>query len=172
MLFDAGLLFFHAGATFGFTAGEFVSLAGFTNSGSSASSVINLGNPRDLGIGPGQEIPQIAIVVGTAFTGSSASFTINAQFQGSTDSVTWTTYVESGANTTASYAAGANILPIAVPRRPAGAALPLYYRVNLVAGGAGATTSISTGTVIGGIVLTRDDGPGTLASYPSGFQVS
>lgn len=170
MLFDSGLLFFHTGSVYQFTAGEFVSLVGSTTV--STSAVINLGNARDLGIGPGEEIPQLSLQVGTAITSSSASMTINAQFQGSTDSVNWTTYVESGANSTASYVAGASILPIAVPKRVHGAALPLYYRINLAIASTGNIASISTGTIIGGIVLARDDGPGTLASYPSGFQVA
>lgn len=170
MLFDYTLLFFHAGTVYNATAGEFVSLVGVTLS--STSAVINLGNARDLGIGPGQEIPQIAVTVGVALTSSCASMLINAQFQGSTDSVTWTTYVESGANSTASYGAGASILPIAVPKRVHGAALPLYYRMNLAISGGAGTAGLSTGTLLGGIVLARDDGPGTLASYPSGFSVA
>lgn len=167
MLFDATLLFFHTGSVYSFTSGEFVSVAGVTNS--TSSTVINLGNARDLGIGPGAEIPMIALYVGTAFTSSSASLTINAQFQGSTDSTHWTTYAESGANTTASYAAGAAVLPIAIPRRPTGAALPLYYQINLAVNGGGA--SLSTGTLIGGIVLAHADG-GTIGQYPAGFTVS
>ena len=74
MLFDSGLLFFHATGTFQFTAGEFVSLVGSTTV--STSAVINLGNARDLGIGPGEEIPQLSLQVGTAITSSSASMTV------------------------------------------------------------------------------------------------
>ena len=123
MLFDSTLLFFHTGGVYNFTAGEFVSLAGQTSS--SQSAVINLGNARDLGIGPGQEIPMIQIIVGSGITSSCQSTLINAQFQGSTNSVSWTTYIESGGNSTASYVAGASVLPIAVPKRVHGAALPL-----------------------------------------------
>lgn len=170
MLFDSTLLFFHAGSVYGFTSGEFVSLAGQT--ASSASSVINLGNARDLGIGPGQEIPQIAVSVGTGITSACSSTLINAQFQGSTNSVLWTTYAESGAQSTASYSAGASILPIAVPRRPSGAGLPLYYRMNLVVTGNALSETLSTGTVIGGIVLARADSAGTLDQYAAGFSVS
>ena len=168
MLFDSTLLFFHAGTVFNFTAGEFVNLAGAT--ATSTSSVINLGNARDMGLGQGQEIPQIAVVVGTAITSACSSTKINAQFQGSTDSVNWNTYVESGALSTASYAAGYFVLPIAVPRRPDGIALPLYYRMNLVVTGNALAETISTGTVIGGIVLTRGDN--TIGQYPAGFSVS
>lgn len=173
MLFDATLLFWHTGSVYQFTSGEFVNLAGaLAGSASLVSSVINLGNARDLGIGPGQEIPQLALNVGTAITSSCASTLINAQFQGSTDSVNWTTYAESGANSTASYAAGAAVLPIAVPRRPSGVALPLYYRVNMAITGGAGTAGLSTGTIIGGIVLARADSAGTLDQYPAGFSVA
>ena len=170
MLFDAGLLFYHAGTVYNFTAGEFVSLVGITNS--CASTVINLGNARDLGIGQGQEMPYVSINVGTAITSSCSSTLINAQFQGSTNSTLWTTYAETGALSTASYAAGAAIFPLAVPRRPSGAGLPLYYRMNLAITGNAASESISTGTLLGGIVLARSDSANTLDQYQSGFTVA
>lgn len=173
MLFDATLLFYHTGSVFNFTAGEFVNLTGaLAGSTSLISSVINLGNARDLGIGPGQEIPQLALNIGTAITSSCASTLINAQFQGSTDSVNWTTYAESGANSTASYGAGVSVLPLAVPRRPSGQPLPLYYRVNLAITGGAGTAGLSTGSIIGGIVLARADSAGTLDQYPAGFTVA
>lgn len=170
MLFDSTLLFFHAGTVYNFTAGEFVNLAGAT--ASSASSIINLGNARDLGIGEGQEVPQVAISVGTAFTSACSSTLINAQFQGSTNSTLWTTYSETGAASTASFAAGSNIFPLAVPRRPPGAGLPLYYRMNIAITGNALAETISTGTLLGGIVLARADSAGTLSQYAAGFTVA
>lgn len=175
MLFDSTLLFFHAGTLYNFTAGEFVNLAALTSVSTCASTVINLGNARDLGIGQGQEMPYVAVSIGTAVTSSCATLTINAQFQGSTNSTLWTTYAETGALTTASLGAGAAVFPLAVPRRPSGTALPLYYQMNLVVGvGANpaSVASISTGTIIGGIVLARSDSGGTLDQYASGFSVS
>lgn len=173
MLFDSTLLFFHTGTAFSFTSGEFVNLTGaLAGSASLVSSVINLGNARDLGIGPGAEIPQLALNIGSAITSSCASTLINAQFQGSTDSTNWTTYAESGAASTASYAAGFSVLPIAVPRRPTGAGLPLYYRVNLAITGGTGLAGLSTGSIIGGIVLARADSGGTLDQYPAGFTVA
>lgn len=169
MLFDLNLLFWHQGSTYQGTTGEFVSFAGVTNS--SASTVINLGTARDLGIGDGMEVPHLALTIGTAFTSSLSTLSINWQFQGSTDSSTWTTYVETGSLTTASFAAGNSILPIAVPRRPSGVALPLYYRVLGTVTSNG-TASISTGTVYGGIVIARQDSANTLDQYPAGFSVS
>ncbi len=170
MLFDSNLLFYHATTAYSFTAGEFVSLVGITSS--SAGAVINLGNARDLGIGNGPDTPMVELTVGTAFTSSCSSMLINAQFQGSTNSTLWTTYASSGAASTASWAAGAQILPINVPRRPTGAGLPLYYRVNVAVTGTLASESISTGTLLGGIVLARADSPDTLGQYPSGFSVA
>ena len=170
MLFDSTLLFFHVGTAFNMSASEGLSLVGAT--ATSTSTVINLGNPRDLGIGDGAENPEVAVFVGTAITSSCASMLINAQFEGSTDSSTWTVYAESGAASTASYAAGYRVFPLKVPRRPSGAALPLYYRMNLVISGGAGTAGISTGTIIGGIVLSSANSAGTLDQYASGFSVS
>lgn len=170
MLFDSGLLFYHAGSGTQLTAGEYVNLAGATSS--SASTVINLGNARDLGIGDGPDTPMLALSIGTGVTSTCQSLLINAQFQGSTNSTLWTTYAESGAASTASYQAGYKVLPINVPRRPTGAGLPLYYRVNLALTGNGSAESISTGTIVGGIVLLRSDSGDTLGQYPSGYSVA
>ena len=169
-LFDSTLLFFHATGTYQFTSGEFVNLTGAT--ASSTSTVVNLGNARDLGIGPGHEIPQVVAVVGTAITSSSSTMTINLQFQGSTNSVLWTTYSETGASTTASWAAGSQIV-FDVPRRPPGAGLPLYYQLNLAGSNTvGGSPSISTGTILAGIVLAAAESAGTMALYPAGFTVA
>lgn len=171
MLFDQTLLFWHAGTTYNMSSGEAVSLVGVGTASACASTTINLGNARDLGIGPGEEIPYIAVNIGTGVTSSCASTLINAQFQGSTNSTLWTTYAETGALSTASFQAGYSVLPIAVPRRPTNVGLPLYYRMNLVVTGAVAGETISTGTIIGGIVLARSDTAGTLDQYQSGFTV-
>src|SRR5690348_9863210 len=96
MLFDVNNLFWHTGSVFAFTSGEFVSLASITSSGTSSQS-INMGVAQDLGIGDGVAIPKVACLIGTAVTSSSSGLRINMQFQGSTDSTNWTTYVESGA---------------------------------------------------------------------------
>lgn len=170
MLLDLNLMFFKAGTANAFTAGEYVSLVGLGTASACASAVINLGVPEDLGIGDGEFIPHIMLTVGTGITSACASTTINAAFQGSTDSSNWTTYIESGLLTTASLIANAQILPQAVPRRPAGAKLPQYYRILLTAGVGGAET-ISAGTIMGGIVIQRQDGAGG-DQYPSGFTVS
>jgi hypothetical protein len=168
MLFDSTLLFYHSGTTYAFTAGEFVSLVGVTSS--TASGVINLGNARDMGIGEGEERPNVFIAIGGGgITSSSTTLTVNFQFQGSTDSVTWTTYMETGANATTGLTAGTQFV-FPVPARPPGAALPLYYRLNTSLG-TNATAGISTGGVLAGIVLAPAQGISG-GQYPAGFTVS
>jgi hypothetical protein len=162
------MMFWKVAGTNSFTAGEFVTLAGLTNS--SISSQVALGNARDLGIGMGPERPEVAVVVGTAFTSSLATATYNIQFIGSTNGTTFTTYSETGAMLSASLAAG-SILHFDVPPRPPGAALPLYYYLNiaLVTNG---TASISTGTLVAGIVLAAPDSSRTMGQYSAGFTVA
>lgn len=166
MLLDSTLLFWHSGTTYAMTAGEYVSLATLTTS--SASSVINLGNARDLGIGPGAEKPQVVVSIGTAVTSSLSTMSLSIQFQGSTNSTLWTTYIETPAATTASYAAG-SLVVFDVPARPPGVSLPLYYRLNMAIVGNG-TAGISTGTVLAGITLGPAQGV-TGGQYPAGFSV-
>lgn len=172
MLFDVNLLFWHTGSTYAFTGGEYVDLAGATSGSTSLNgSVINLGTPRDLGIGDGEFIPHVAVYTSAGITSACASTLINARFQGSTDSTTWTTYAETGALSTASFGANTSIFPQAVPRRPFGVNLPQYYRLSLEVTNALATT-ISAGTLIGGIVIQRDDATDTFGEYSSGFTVA
>lgn len=169
MLFDINNLFWHTGTTYAFTSGEFVSMA--TVTATTGSSVINMGVAQDLGIGDGVAIPKIACVIGTAFTSASSGLRLNMQIQGSTDSTNWTTYAESGAVATSSYTAGAFILPIDLPRRPTGVALPQYYRLNMAFSGT-TVESISSGTILAGLVLQRADSQDTLGLYSSGFTVT
>lgn len=175
-LFDTTLLFFHAGTAYTFSAGEYVNLAGATSTSTSLNgTAINLGTARDLGIGDGEFIPHIDVVTGTAITSACTSLTINVQFQGSTDSVSWSTYMESGALTTASFGANTGV-PLSgdpIPRRLPGLPLPLYYRLNLqTVGMQPAATTISAGTLIGGIVIQAPASAGTLDQYPAGFSVA
>ena len=167
MIFDSNLVFW--GTTPYSSASNFATLVGVTGAGT-ASLVINLQVAEDMGIGDGEAVPKLAIYAGTSVTSASNSATINLQFQGSTDSSNWTTYAETGALTTASFASGASIFPIDVPKRPPGVALPQYYRLNMQWAGNG-TASISAGTILAGIVLQRSDSVDTLGLYPSGFSV-
>ncbi len=175
MLFDINLLFYKSAVKANaFTAGEYMSLVGSTTG--STGLVINLGNPRDLGQGnAGEFAANVAVYVGTSFSSTCSSMKINAEFQGSTDSVTWNTYAESGPLTTASYQANQAVFPQVVPQRVQGLALPQYYRLNLVVSGNLVSESISTGTLIGGIIIDRDapDNSGIAGGgYPSGFTVA
>jgi len=164
-IFDKTLLFF--GNSPYQSVSDYTTLVGVTASGL-ASAVIDLSVARDMGIGDGEAVPKVALYTGAAITSSSASLTLNIQFQGSTDSTTWTTYVETGANTTASFPANSKIFAIDVPHRSQGAALPRYYRLN-VALGTAASAGLSTGSLFGGIVIQRTDNP--VGLYPSGFSV-
>ena len=58
-----------------------------------------------------------------------------------------------------------------MPSRPPGAALPLYYRLNAAIAGTAGTPSISTGTILAGIVLESAEAV-TAGQYPAGFTVS
>jgi hypothetical protein len=169
VLFDTQNLFYHTGSTYAFTSGEFVNLA--TVTATTGSSVINMGVAQDMGMGDGMGIPKIAVLIGTAFTSSSSGLRLNFAIQGSTDSTNWTTYSETGALATSSLTAGKWVLPIDLPRRPSGASLPQYYRMNATFSGT-TVESISSGTIIGGLVQQRSDSDDTLGLYSSGFTVT
>lgn len=185
MIFDVNLLFFHTGNVYNFTAGEYVSLVGCTSLTSSCTStVINLGVPEDMGIGDGEFIPKVRVLIGSSgITTSCTAAQLNFQFQGSTDSTTWTTYGETGFAATSSYLANTFVFNQDVPRRPVSwnglpTALPQYYRIQMqmsaqATGSTWITTvGISTGSLIGGIVLQAPDNDDTLKLYSAGFSVS
>lgn len=167
MLFDAQNIFW--GSSPYNTSGNFISLAAITASGTT-STVINMGVAQDMGIGDGKAIPKIAVVIGTGITSASTGLRINWSIDGSTDSTNWTTYSETGPLATSSFIAGSYILPIDVPRRPSGVALPQYYRMRGAITGI-TNETVSTGTIFGGIVLSREDTADTGGKYPSGFSV-
>lgn len=163
MFADLNLIFFGSAP---YTAGNFASLVTTTNI---ASGVINQTVAQDAGIGDGEAIPKLAIYIGTGITSACTSMNVNFQFQGSTNSTAWTTYVETGPTSTASLTAGVKVFPIDLPHRAAGAALPQYYRLNVTTSGNANTESISAGTIFAGIVIQRDDNP--VGLYKSGFSV-
>jgi hypothetical protein len=173
MLFDSSIMFFRVGTGTGFTAGEFTSLIGMT-SGGSFSNAINLGNPRDMGTGQGQERPNVQVIVGTALTSSEGTSSVFVSFQGSTDSVTWTTYANYGAASvgfSGSWGTGSSF-NFVIPERPPGAALPLYYRLGMGLTSGTGTVGLSTGTIMAGIVLADDEGARTGMAYKAGFTVA
>lgn len=164
MLFDSNLIFF--GTSPYASVSNYVSLAGLT--ASSTSSTINITTPAELGIGDGEAVPKIAAYVGTAFTSASASLALNFQFQGSTDSTNWTTYIESGALATSVLVANAKVMAWDLPHRSPGAAFPQYYRLRVASSG-NTNESVSSGSIFAGIVIQRNDNPG--GNYSSGFTV-
>jgi hypothetical protein len=165
MLFDVNNVFW---GTAPYTAGNFATLVGLTGSTTSASTVINLLVPEDMGIGDGEAVPKLAVYIGTGVTWATGTGTIQIAFQGSTDSSNWTTYAQNAAASTASYTAGANVFPIDVPKRPPGVSLPQYYRLLLTTSSG---VTVSSGTIMAGIVVQRDDSADTLGQYKSGFTV-
>ena len=130
---------------------------------------------EDLGVGPWRLTPFVTI--GTAFTTGGTS--LNVAWQGAVDAsggtypanisgLTWTTYAETGAITTATLiAAGANAkIPTPDwPHRAIQAALPRFIRLLFTPVGTLATGTIS----FAGLVMPRADSP--VGLYPSGFSV-
>ena len=173
-LFDINLLFYHTGKSYSFTTGEFMPVVAMTLS-SCTGLTVDMGVQQDEGIGSGEFVPKLALFVGSlGITSSSASFRVETQFQGSSDSTTWDVYATTGSLSTASYQAGYKILPIDLPRRPPGKPLPRYYRVVLYGSDAANTSPLagpSTGSLIGGIVIDAPDSAGTMDQYASNFSV-
>lgn len=159
MFIDQTLIF---DGTYSVSAGTWTGASVFSNGTSVASTnVIDLTNARDLGRArQGLQIALLVIVT-TAFVGGTSC---NVQFQGSTDSSTWTTYAESGAIAVASLTIGAHVFNIPVPGRPSFASLPRYWRLNYVCVG-----NVTAGAVMA-MIAPEDSMSAT--SYPSGFTLA
>jgi hypothetical protein len=129
----------------------------------------NIGNATrfgaDMGVSEGMNKPKIVVGIPTAFT-STNSATINFQFQGSTDSSTWTTYIESGALAATVLTAGATWV-FDWPRKALGAAMPRYVRMYYALG----TGVMTTGTVNANVVLNADGWVGIADQYPANYVV-
>lgn len=116
----------------------------------------------DMGVGDGTWTPFVDILITTAVTGgTSMNFQLqSAPDNGSNAAGTWSTDIESGAIAVANLGIGARImLPFA--RRPPGAALPRFYRVQYTSVGNNTTGAASAGIVIGNITDTD------IGQYPS-----
>lgn len=164
MFWDTNLVFY--GTAPYSSASNFASMITTTNVG---SNVISLGALEDLGIGDGEAVPKVAAYIGTAFTSACTGMRVTFQFQGSTDSSNWVTYIETAPQATTSLTTGIKVFPIDVPHRSAAQPLPGYYRLNVTTSGNGGSESLSAGTLIAGIVIQRDDNPG--GQYSAGFSV-
>lgn len=124
-----------------FDMGTYVSTTGMIGvnqfaSGATTTSTntIDLGTGRDLGdAGTGQTNLTAVVMITTAYVGGTS---LNVQFQGSSDNVTWTTYSETGAVPVASLGVGQRLsLPLPSVNPDQGVA-PRYYRLQYVNVGA------------------------------------
>lgn len=150
MILDALLQFDASGTTLTTTA--------------TSTNVIDLGAPRDLGIGDDPAL-KIAIFVGTTFT-STAAATLQIQVQGSTDNSNFTVMAESRAYAIADLVAGTKLFPIDLPAAGGVQAIPRYLRLNYVGG----VATFTTGKLGAWLVLDRQDSmPPT---YPPGVVIS
>jgi hypothetical protein len=119
----------------------------------------------DLGVSEGMNKPKIVVSIPTAFT-STNSATINFQFQGSTDSSAWTTYIESGALAATALVAGAAWV-FDWPRKAIGAAMPKYVRMYYALGAG----QMTTGTINANVVINADGWVGIADQYPANYTV-
>lgn len=148
MILDGQLVFDASGTTITTTA--------------TSTNVIDLVNPRDMGIGDNPAL-KLAIFVNTAFT-STAAATLQIQAQGSTDNSNFTVMAESRAYAIADLVAGAKLFPIDWPAVGGVQALPRYLRLNYVGG----TATFTTGKLSAYLVLDRQDN----VQYPAGINIS
>jgi hypothetical protein len=134
---------------------------GNTNIG--GSSTFRFG--ADLGVSEGKDKAKIVVSFPVAFATASGA-TLNFQFQGSTDTVTWTTYIESGVMAASTLTLGANWV-FDWPRKALGAAMPKYVRMYYAL----ATGTFTTGTINANVVLNADGWVGIADQYPANYIV-
>lgn len=119
------------------------------------------------GGGPNASAPQLAAIVGTAFT-AGGSATLQVQLQAATDANntgtpgTWQTIMQTDTYAVALLVAGAQVANFTVPKRYLGANFPRFYRLNYVI----ATGPMTAGTIAyAGLLTGIDDNP----IYPANF---
>ena len=125
-----------------------------------STNVLDMVNARDMGAADPEL--QVAIYVTTAFATTNAG-TLTIAVQGSTDNATFTTYAQSRAYTAGEMTAGAKLLPIELPAKTSGDALPRYYRLNYTVANA-----FTGGAVTAMLVLDRED----KYAYPAGINIT
>lgn len=135
-----------------------------------STNIIDLKNPRDLGIGDNPAL-KLAIYVTTAFVLASSTPSLTIQFQGAPDNGsglpdTYVTYAESRAYAAADMPLGAKLFPIDVPHRDPTlvATFPRFYRLNYLV----ATSTFSAGALSAYMVIDRQDS----AQYPAGLTIT
>lgn len=127
----------------------------------------NGGGARDMGIGDNPALKINAQVV-TTFTSGGAG-TLSVAIQGAVDNGSgapgaWNTWYTSPAYALATLTAGAGLLPIDMPRPPAGLPMPRFVRLLWTVAGA----TMTAGAVTAEIVLDRQD----WVTYPAGLTVN
>lgn len=138
MLIDANLVFdqgTYAAATGMIGVAQFGS-----DTTTTSTNTLDMINQRDMGdapSGPGELAVKVQVT--TAYTGGTS---VNFQFQGSTDTTTWTTYSETGAIPVASLGIG-KAIKLPLPQvNPTDGAIPRYYRMAYVNVGANTAGSV------------------------------
>lgn len=154
--------------------------SGFTVSTQDSTNIIDLAatgqipvlaagqGARDLGVGDNPAL-KINVQVATALTSGGAS-TLQVAIQGAPDNGSgapgaWTIYAQSSVYALATLAVvGANLLPIDLPRPPAGAPLPRFLKLTYTVG----TAVFTGGTIYAELVLDRQD----WITYPAGLVIN
>lgn len=134
-----------------------------------STNIIDLLNPRDMGIGDDPAL-KLAIYITEAFTSAGAG-TLVVAFQGAPDNGsglpgTYVTYAESRAYALADLALGRKLLPIDVPHRDPNLTVtfPRFYRLLYTIG----VADFTAGKVSAYIVLDRQDS----SQYPAGITIT
>lgn len=145
-----------------------------TGAGSGNAPALSFGNSTtfgdDIGLGDGIAIPQLIVTIPTTFVTSNAG-TLQVSLQSAPDNGsnapgTYTTDYSSAVFAAATLVQGV-LLQVPVPARPAGAALPRFYRVVYTVANA-----FTAGTVNAAIVLNPPSIVGTVnmaGAYPANY---
>lgn len=163
MILDSNLNFSSAQAITNSAASSTVTAYDESGGNTNIGNVSRFG--ADFGVGQGKVHPKIVVGISTTFT-TTNSATLNIQFQGSTDSSSWTTYVETGALAAAVLTSG-SVVELEWPRKALGAAMPRYVRLYYTVG----TGVFSAGAVNGNVAITPDGWVGVADQYPSNYTV-
>lgn len=148
---------------------KFSDAQAITTGATASTNIIDLLNPRDMGIGDDPAL-KLAIFITTAFTSAGAS-TLTVAFQGAPDNGsgspgTYVVYAESRAYALADLAVGRKLLPIDVPHRDPNMTVtfPRFYRLLYTV----AVADFTAGALSAYMVIDRQDS----AQYPAGLTIT
>lgn len=137
----------------------------------------NGGGARDIGIGDDNML-QLMVLVTTTFTSGGAA-TLQVNFQGTIDNGSggpatgsWTTYLSSPIYALGTLIAGARLMDDAVPRPPAGTAIPRFLRLTYVIGTATTTAGVVESFILGQRMDQIEQTNATMGGYPVGITVA